>query len=182
MTLPLSPTTYVDGELVTAANLYARVLTPINTIYAQISSLPQGLLVKQTRTVGGTGIGGAESMLSLLSQAAFTLTTTRRVRWIFQLLLDTPSTSNIWPQVNVRRNNTGAAVATSDQRVAAARNYLTNAGTGQSASLSASGSELLTAGTYAYGLGFTTGAGTTCNLAAASDFPSTLEVYDMGAT
>jgi hypothetical protein len=35
MTLPIPANVFADGELVTEAALYARVFTPINTLYAQ---------------------------------------------------------------------------------------------------------------------------------------------------
>lgn len=181
MTLPLSPTTYVDGELVTAANLYARLLTPINTIYAKLVAAPQGLLVKSVRTTASGNLGGTEAMLGLLSQAAFTLTSTRRVRWRFQILLGSPSTTFIWPQINVRRNNTGAAVVTTDQRVGVISAYLSTGGTTPQVTIQGEDSELLTAGTYAYGLGISTTAGTV-QITAGSEFPATLAVYDVGAT
>jgi hypothetical protein len=39
VTLPISSSVFADGELVTEASLYARVFTPINTIYAQLQAI-----------------------------------------------------------------------------------------------------------------------------------------------
>jgi hypothetical protein len=39
MTLPIPSNVFADGELVTEASLYARVFTPINTIYAQLQDI-----------------------------------------------------------------------------------------------------------------------------------------------
>lgn len=41
MTLPIPSNVFVDGELVTEAALFARVFTPINTLYAQLQTLTQ---------------------------------------------------------------------------------------------------------------------------------------------
>lgn len=40
MTLPIPSNVFADGELVDEASLYARLFTPINTMYATLSALP----------------------------------------------------------------------------------------------------------------------------------------------
>lgn len=58
MTLPIQPQVYPDGSLLTEALFFARVLTPVNTLYAQLQTLLQvdGL---QRGSVSGTVVNGS---------------------------------------------------------------------------------------------------------------------------
>jgi hypothetical protein len=58
MTLPIQPQVYPDGSLLTEALFFARVLTPVNTLYAQLQTLLQvdGL---QRGSVSGTVVNNS---------------------------------------------------------------------------------------------------------------------------
>jgi hypothetical protein len=151
-----------------------------DSVANQLNAADIGQLAIASRTTASGAIT-AEAILSVLNQVAFTLATQRRVRWTFRLLFDSPSAANITPQINVRRNATGAVVTTSDTRVAAVRGYMTSSGANQGVTLVGTGTELLAAGTYAYGLGASCSNGSG-QLSAASDNPAVLDVFDAGPT
>lgn len=139
---------------------------------------PGGRLAAAVRTTAGTALGPGEAVLGVLNQVAFTLAATRRVRWEYKTFVDTPSTSTVVTTINLRRNATGNVVVVGDTRVDASRApvpQVTNVGV----SIYASGTEVLSAGTYAYGLCLSNSSGTV-NLIAQTDIPSFLTVIDAG--
>lgn len=179
MILPIASNVFTDGELTTEASWYARIFTPINTIYATLVASPRGRLNGGANTAG-TGNVSTETMLSGMSQVAFTLASTRRVMCWFTGSMLAGSGAGTSGRLTLRRNSTGAAVTTSDTRVSLAGTPVNTAVTGVMTAAGVS-TELLAAGTYAYGLSLL-GTSGTVQLTAAADFPTILEVFDMGST
>ncbi len=141
---------------------------------------PRGLLASVSRTNPSAAIT-TEAVLGSFSQISFTLATQRRVEWFINILFDTPSAANLSPTVNLRRNATGAVVGTGDTRIQLLRGFLTNAAAAtQGWTAVGHGTELLAAGTYAYGV-FAACSGGSMQLNAATDFPAQFRLYDMGA-
>jgi hypothetical protein len=146
----------------------------------QLNAADIGSLARASRTTASGAIT-TEAVLSVLNQCAFTLATQRRIIWTVRVLFDTPSTTNLTPNMFVRRNATGVVVTTSDTRLAILRGFMTSAATTGGWTAAASGSELLAAGTYAYGLSASC-VGGSMQLNAAADFPAVIEIYDAGPT
>lgn len=128
-----------------------------------------------TATTRTTNLGGAVTVDTVLAiDAIFTLTRTRRVRIEVRapLVTNTPSASNTLT-FTLRKNTTGAAIATSDTAVT------TVALVGGVCEAAFAYDELLTAGTYAYGPSIA-GSGTTVNLNVAAGNPAAVTAWDMG--
>ena len=54
MTLPMLSTTFTDGELIAEASLFAKVFTPINTIYALLLGITPQISTGTVTILSGT--------------------------------------------------------------------------------------------------------------------------------
>lgn len=123
-----------------------------------------------------TNLGAAVTVDTALGiDAIFTLSRTRRVRveFVGPFITTTASATNLL-QVSLRKNATGAAIATTDTAVRV------TAQVGGSTEVSIWWEELLTAGTYAYGPTLQGSGSTTANLNVAAGNPAQITVWDMG--
>lgn len=126
-------------------------------------------------TTRGTNLGAAVTTDTVLAcDAIFTLSRTRRVRveCMVGISLTTPAVGSAG-FINLRRNTTGAAIATSDTSIA------TGFVTGGGGWLTTVYDELLAAGTYAYGPTLS-GSGSTVNTSSTTGLPMRITVWDMG--
>lgn len=152
-----------------------RILTQItpSVVWSAVQpSGPRGRITGGSRTTNSAAVS-TEAVLTV--NASFTLTETRRVRYELSGFLSN-SLATTDGRIVLRRNTTGAAIATTDTRLT----FASAQGGGGTAHITLS--ELLTAGTYGIGLCITGAGGGTATLLAASDFPCTLDIYDEGAS
>lgn len=150
---------------------------------ANLGNGPIGSLIVRAIRTDSSGTITTEAMLggtpNALNQVAFTVAEQRRVVYKFKVLVDTPSAAAVNVSANIRRNATGAAVLTSDTRIDLARGHMSNTPAVQGVTLSLVSSEVLAAGTYAYGIGVSCSGGSGVATAGAT-FPNFVEVWDGG--
>jgi len=181
MTLPIPSNVFVDGELTNEASWYARVFTPINTIYASVSPLVgQGYLgetdgpsAPTTMTTNGVVYVPGSSSLTV------TLTSQRRLRVVTKTCV-TQNTATPGRYVLTSAYNTGSSVNTATVvRLGNSSTQLLGLTANPSlAPLIDDHSVLLTTGTYTFYPAVSRSSGGTgsdnCNLGYTA-------VYDVGA-